>query len=527
MSLSHEKIALARNMTDVSNEYQNSLNHTKLIYDYYGKGDQTTSLSYNILMTPSALNDYHPVTLTDAKGRVILDRKYANAARAAGIPQEGINGLPSDVMRNRFLDELCNQGIISLAQNEAYKEVPYYQLAGVGGTGVMTEVVDTVDYNGLLDYVSSNCTGMFDTAEIAIMAEGDFVYTNLTKGGASEIVTLSKLLSANTNDQITIVNWSTDNENNHTTEKMWSETNYRQESVDELQTNFNNSTFLDWLEGEFATVLDTGDSFSQNALSYAKMKLQEILSAENTTYSRYGDAGGDARESISLRAAQDGMTRVGFTAMVPYMSGWDFLNSNDISIVAGTVNLNNLAQTFLTYFAQFANGLGSEGNYSDITKDLVSPQYLSKENAKQPYTVLVGRQYSDETAKIAAFYDMIFNQLCTKGWTENPEIVDNQYLQDMLQGGAAFVSRLKDDGMYYQGNYSTDIYIKEIADDAAIAKAEAKYNSEKSKLNQKEQILDLKMKNLDTEISALNTEYDTIKSTISKNIEKSFKRYSA
>jgi predicted nucleic acid-binding Zn-ribbon protein len=90
-----------------------------------------------------------------------------------------------------------------------------------------------------------------------------------------------------------------------------------------------------------------------------------------------------------------------------------------------------------------------------------------------------------------------------------------------------FVSRLKDDGYYYQGNYATDIYIKVVTDDSYIAKAEARYNSEKNKLNQKEQMLDMKMKNLDTEISALTTEYDTIKSTISKNIEKTFKRYSA
>ena len=43
----------------------------------------------------------------------------------------------------------------------------------------------------------------------------------------------------------------------------------------------------------------------------------------------------------------------------------------------------------------------------------------------------------------------------------------------------------------------------------------------------KEQTLDLRLKNLDTEISALTTEYDTVKNTISKQIEKTFKRYNA
>ena len=90
-----------------------------------------------------------------------------------------------------------------------------------------------------------------------------------------------------------------------------------------------------------------------------------------------------------------------------------------------------------------------------------------------------------------------------------------------------YLSKTKDDGYYYQENYATDSYIKEVTDDTKVAQAEAKYTTEKAKLNAKEETLDLKMKNLDTEISSLTTEYDTVKNTISKNIEKSFKRYNA
>ena len=60
MRLSHQKLALSRQLTDLSNEYQNSLDQTKLIYDYYGTGDQSNPLSYGILMTPSTLNNYMP-----------------------------------------------------------------------------------------------------------------------------------------------------------------------------------------------------------------------------------------------------------------------------------------------------------------------------------------------------------------------------------------------------------------------------------------------------------------------------------
>ena len=67
----------------------------------------------------------------------------------------------------------------------------------------------------------------------------------------------------------------------------------------------------------------------------------------------------------------------------------------------------------------------------------------------------------------------------------------------------------------------------EVTDTEAIARAEAKYNTEKTKIENKEDTIDLKMKNLDTEISSLTTEYDTTKQVISKAIEKSFKRYEA
>ena len=67
MSLSHQKIALSRDMERISTEYQNSLNNTKLIYDYYGNGKSEMDLTYGLLMTPSVYNDYYPKLVTDSK----------------------------------------------------------------------------------------------------------------------------------------------------------------------------------------------------------------------------------------------------------------------------------------------------------------------------------------------------------------------------------------------------------------------------------------------------------------------------
>ncbi|MBP3924055.1 hypothetical protein J6E39_02290, partial [bacterium] len=90
-----------------------------------------------------------------------------------------------------------------------------------------------------------------------------------------------------------------------------------------------------------------------------------------------------------------------------------------------------------------------------------------------------------------------------------------------------FLTKVKDDGFYYQGNYATDSYIKTVDDETKIAQAAAKYETQKQRLSSKENSLDLKIKNLDTEISALTTEYESVKGTITKNIERTFKRYNA
>ena len=99
----------------------------------------------------------------------------------------------------------------------------------------------------------------------------------------------------------------------------------------------------------------------------------------------------------------------------------------------------------------------------------------------------------------ASFYDTLFNRICLDGWVENPQIEDQNYMQEMLKSGKVYMSSISDDGYYYQGNYSTDKYISEVTDDEAVARAEAKYNTEKTKIQNKEDTIDLKMKNLDTE----------------------------
>jgi hypothetical protein len=89
MQLSHQKIALARDLDKITDAYENALKADSLMYDYYGSGKKELDLTYKLLMSPSIYNDYYPKLLTDNSKRVILDGSIAAAAKYAGIPAEG------------------------------------------------------------------------------------------------------------------------------------------------------------------------------------------------------------------------------------------------------------------------------------------------------------------------------------------------------------------------------------------------------------------------------------------------------
>lgn len=107
--LAQQRLELTNQMTDISQEYSNALNSTKLVWhneavcDSFGN-QSDFGLSYSLLMMPSAANDYNPYMVTTRSGAIILNSKYAQAARDAGISMAG--GVPSPEGRNKFLKSL-------------------------------------------------------------------------------------------------------------------------------------------------------------------------------------------------------------------------------------------------------------------------------------------------------------------------------------------------------------------------------------------------------------------------------------
>ena len=523
MKLSHQKIALSRDLADISNEYQNSLDQTKLIYDYYGTGDTTTPLSYGLLMSPSALNDYMPTTITDALGRVTLNSKYAAAARAAGIPQEGLGTLPSEGMRNAFIEGLYTSGLLTKKTADTILGLPYNQQAGFGGGATVSIVTEQCTVDEFIEKLSENGqtidislssvnTDTVDSPWFQISNQG-----NVTSLGDNSTISL-QLSDLLTRDD-TYIAFGNQKTGEYAHENLVS-------SAKAILT-----TVLDSIYDQCAELLDLGDNESLSALEYAYNETKKLFMPEDSS----GNALDNLRNEDYRTYVGKGNTNNASTEQNQNYMGFVYVKGESgtfkHSKPKAAVNINNMAKAFLTFFAKAWSGPAKKDTdgspkYQVNIGDLTGSKLVTDDTLFE-FTIKTGTEVSSDDLGQATFYDALFNQICSNGWTENNKITDNEYLQEMLQSGMLYVSKPKDDGYYYQGNYATDPYIKEISDETAIAEAEAKYQTEKAKLNSKEETLDLKMKNLDTEISSLTTEYDTVKNAISKNIEKSFKRYNA
>lgn len=595
MKLSHEKIALSRDMEKISDEYQAAMGKTKLIYDYYGSGTSEMVLSYGLLMTPSVYNDYYPKLLTDNKNRIVLSGPYAAAARAAGIPQEGYNGTPSSEVRNAFVEALRDNQIITASTAANIKSVTYNNAIGLGATFSATQATQEITYADFLDMVKAYS---YDTTDYGLEAIFKTNHDNKPEHGPYSTYPDARLLSRGEDYKYGEYNFriTRGNKDGKNSGDAGEDARVTNLNLYDLLTNLhgdnftlsletdegatipageaafmqqwlvgseNSSSFLNWLTDQFSSILggvkenDLALQYAYNQvydLFYPNEEIQELgaiciaanysdLSEEDTgNFTERITDGGDLKQYQESYKAIATPVEHNYTDVVSdsvrryaknYIGGvYSSCGSGSTSAWDGgggrrqclAINLNHVVEIFLTAFKEYLEG-ADNSSYA-YNKGEYSNAVLYSGNDDDIFTILSDTDVNDGTDNlVVGFYDAMFNRICTNGWTENDNITNVDYMQELLKNGAVYISSINNDGSYYQSCYNTDTYISEVADTEGIARAEAKYNAAKMKIEHKENTIDMKMKNLDTEISSLTTEYDTMKNVISKTIEKSFKRY--
>jgi len=208
--LAQQKLNITNQLAAISNDYSNAMNATKLIWSNETVAD--IDLNYNLLMMPSAANDYNPYLVTTKSGSVILNNEFAAAAKAAGISKCG--GFGSQEQRDKFIAALSGAGIITKQTAQAitkddYNDVKYVNgaielgSAKVGSTGAKTwnpfagvgaEPMDksTVNAMQLTDLIMSETFGQMQIDWNALI-KSDVDKYNEGKNDADKITAISTM----------------------------------------------------------------------------------------------------------------------------------------------------------------------------------------------------------------------------------------------------------------------------------------------------------------------------------------------
>ncbi|MBR1425250.1 hypothetical protein IJ579_06785 [bacterium] len=188
------------------------------------------------------------------------------------------------------------------------------------------------------------------------------------------------------------------------------------------------------------------------------------------------------------------------------------------------VNLSNVLDSFLTYYDNYLmNSLGESSNFN-VAKTVDMSSYVT-ENSSYLYLGQASDEVVQPEEKIADFYDQLYNNLCVHGWRQDDTISNPDSLESAIIDGRYNLSALYDDGYYYQTNYVELDYLVEVADEDAIARAEADFARKKAEITYKENAIDIKSKNLDAEIAALNSELSSVQNLITNGIQKTFQMF--
>lgn len=135
-----------------------------------------------------------------------------------------------------------------------------------------------------------------------------------------------------------------------------------------------------------------------------------------------------------------------------------------------------------------------------------------------------------------SYYGNVFDEIAQKGYNApgDANMKDTDWLHSQLTAGNVFLVEWETDGgVEGKGGFdkvswtSDDPSVKENNDETAMAVAEAQYNTKLSSIQVKDKTFDLELKNIETEHQAIQTEIDSVKKVIDKNIERTFKIFSA
>lgn len=503
MKVANAKIALSRDTEKVSEAYANALNAKKITWAVDGTttSDQTVDLTYNLLMRPNNLETGHQFIYTSATtNRVVLDNQYAAIlGKSSGNAGEA-GSLSKFVAACMGIDESTLAGYIDDGNKPTNPTSAYSDSTLLSESGLQ----DT--YSGRNIVIATACPQ-------ASFNNGDGTSHNSTGAIANQI------------------------------------TNYKISStaMNYISTNF--GTVLDSIAGKLGTALQSELSASLGS-GFSSQIQQALTDARTKTYAKFvynsTDGGSGSTPTIISKMWPGGYSSgcewncpslaEGSNQLVDCtrQKGHTFGSGNVYGFIS--VDGAQVIDTFLDYFDQ-AMATALPNKFQSDPSNVVGATSTTRNKGASSLSItpdpknLDGDRLNNNGISDAyeiSFYTNLFNAINGFGWCSNDNVQDKSYLQGQLMNGNIAIKELQSDGSWkVLSDSDPNSPMRIETDDDAITAAEAKYQSDSAKLNTKEKKLDLELKNLDTERSALDTEIDSVKSVISKNVERSFKMFQA
>lgn len=541
MQIAQQKLSVTRDLQKAAQDYQTNLTATKLVWE--DMDENTYDLTYDMMMTPTAINQYDPYLVTDTQGKILLNDSMYAAAAAAGIIEPstgkptGVTGLFSkgngansttDGSRDAFLYQL---GVVNRVDGSTVASIQALGKDGYTKAGVGGQIQDKSTSNALTSTAFINYLGKTykDIGVEPPLKDS----TDPTKGRVDKN---TAIYGINLVDALSSAGISCEFPSDSNLNEGYSEgKNYvaiTKNGQPLSETNISKLTLGDLLTGNYELSY-RGGNFN-TVINTVLTKMAEILGA--------GHQGSDPKGlNVDIESDNALSQALEFTkAQYNSTTNSDSNNTLDLytlaqkqnNIVAGkenksSISLTNMLKSYLTNFAIAIDGFDTAFH---IENDSSKESIYATDDLTYYFLLANDGAQTEEAMLKADFYNMLYNQICQNGActdeVKRDMVEDPEYLAHALKNGQLFISSLNNDGYFYQGPYTLNGHVAEVPDESAIAQAELEYNVTKSKLNYKEQTLELDMKNLDMEISALTTEFDTVKNLISKNVEKVFTMFS-
>lgn len=534
MQIAQQKLSVTRDLQKAAQDYQTNLTATKLVWE--DMNENTYDLTYDMMMTPTAINQYDPYLVTDTRGKVVLTDAMYNAAVAAGI-------IERDTGKPKNVTGLMHKGNDTASKNDGTRDAFLYQLGIVNKIDGST--VAAIQSLGKDGYTRAGVGGEIQDKSIAnALTSTAFInylgktYKDIGVEPPYKVPTNPGAGRMDRNTPIYGIKLA----------YLLGHTNYSDKGTALTDGKYCITKNGEALSKENADKLTLGDILSGNyELSYKGTSFDDLINKALGGMAKLlgkDHQGSDPKGLNVDPESDDALTQAYEFTKLQYnnslQSTKDTSNIYDLYTQAqkqnnkivgtnntGSVSLTNMLKSFLTNFAIAIDGFDSA---FVIKNDSSKDSTYATDDLSYYFLLANDGAQTEQTILKADFYNMLYNQICMNGAcsdaTTRQLVEDKEYLSHALKNGQLFISSLNNDGYFYQGPYTLNGHVAEVPDENAIAQAELEYNVTKSKLNYKEETLELQMKNLDMEISALTTEFDTVKNLISKGVEKVFTMFS-